>query len=96
MSEEIQGLKPERIQLELLDLPDWHQIAPGSTTIEWRQPFSSFNRIIEILVDVALFAERFGRTPDISTQGHELTVRLGMNGLTKADLAFAKAISDFF
>ncbi len=96
MGQENQGLKAERVQEDLVELPGWQTAEPGTTIVEWRQTFASFNQVIEILVDVALFAERFGRTPDISVQGGELTVRLGMNGLTEADFDLAKAISDFF
>ncbi len=93
MEQEIQGLKPERIQDHLAEFPDWQLAEPGSTTIVWRQTFPSFNRIIEVLVDVAIWAERFGRTPDVSVQGNGLTLRLGMNGLIEADLKLAQAIS---
>ncbi len=93
MTEEIRGLKAERVQKELEQLPEWQLTHRDATQIEWKQMFSSFNRIVEVLVDIAVFAERFGRTADISVQGGSLTVRLGMNGLTEADLELAKAIS---
>ena len=93
MKEEIQGLKPERIQDHLVELPEWQQTDPEATTIEWRQTYSSFTRVVQTLVDIEIFAEHFERIPDISVQSNGLTVRLGMNGLTEADLKFAKAIS---
>ena len=95
MDQGIQGLKAERVQKDLLELPGWQMATSGATTVEWRQTFSTFNRIVEILVDIAVWAVRAGRTPDISVRGNELTVRLGMDGLTEADLDLAKEISSF-
>ncbi len=93
MEQEIQGLKAERVQKELEQLPEWQLTHPDATTIEWQQSFASFNRIVEVMVDIAVFAERYGRTVDVTVEGGALSVRLGMNGLTEADLELAKAIS---
>ncbi len=94
MEPEIQNrLKAERVQNRLLDVPDWALVATATESIEWTQAFSSFNQIIEILVEVAMLVSRFGRAPELSVQGNELTVRLGMDGLTEADFDLAQAIS---
>ncbi len=93
MDQDIQGLKPERIQNDIAALPGWQSAGEETTLVDWRQSFSSFNRIIEALVDIALLAERYARTPDITVQSNALTVRLGMNGLTPADRDLARAIS---
>ncbi len=86
-------MKPERIQGRLAQLPDWQLVASPSAVIEWQQKFSSFNRVVEVLVEIALLVERFGRVPEVSVQGNVLTLRLGTGGLEEADFDLAEAIS---
>ena len=86
-------LKPERVQDRLQDVPEW-QVATTTESLEWTQTFEDLDGIIGILVEIAMLVGRFGRAPNFSVQGNELTVRLGMDGLTEADFDLAAAISN--
>ncbi len=89
-------MKPERIQDRLVEVPEWKKVAVLSEVIEWHQTFSSFNQVIEVLVEIALLVERFGRAPEIRIQGNGLTLRLGTGGLEDADFDFAEVVSKSF
>jgi pterin-4a-carbinolamine dehydratase len=87
-------LKPERVQLEIANLPGWN-LQPGGRAIVHHHPLSDTGQALAFLADLGALGRAQGRLPEVVLRATGATLRLPMpqaGWIASADYELARAL----